>query len=323
MKKIFLSAVLTALIAITANAQAPTNGLVVHYKFDQNLNDNSGNGYHATAINTPSYTDVSSELEGGGHAINTNEAGGVYYDYASNMSEFQLQDFTYSVWVKVTGWAGNPYINFIENGEPTGNHVFIRYYDGYFDFGYYKAGGNTHMSSIPLSTFFNTWHLLTLTSEMVNGERIMKFYQNDELKSSYTYATQVEIQYDNNYSKFNIGRREGFPEFTPIGLINDTYVYNRPLTAEEVTQIFAEKKLGINESANPNIFEVYPNPATTELKIVAKKQTSISVLNTIGVVVATQNIVEGNNTIDVRNLTNGIYFIQTADGSTIKFVVAK
>jgi hypothetical protein len=37
--------------------QAPsTTGLVAHYTFDNNTNDSSGNGYHGTAMGTPTYT---------------------------------------------------------------------------------------------------------------------------------------------------------------------------------------------------------------------------------------------------------------------------
>jgi hypothetical protein len=334
MKKILLSAVLTATVAVIANAQAPTNGLVAHYKFEGNLNDASGNNNHAQAATgyTPIYQISGLNGQENSEALYTDNNTIIFVDYSGKEADFQSQDFSYSIWAKVTGF--NQYNNFIENGSSTGKSVSFRMYynngDVRVEGTYYNPDATeqlpVYLRSDPYySSDFNDWHLFTFTSGMENGKRVSTIYLDTDLIKTDTLTTDTQIEYA-SYSKLNIASRDGSNNFSPNpGLFKHLYVYNRALTEAEVAQIYeADETLGINEAiSNTKLVEVYPNPATTELNIVAKKQTSINVLNTIGAVVATQNIVEGNNTIDVSELVSGVYFIQTTDGSTIKFVVAK
>jgi hypothetical protein len=72
-----------------------------------------------------------------------------------------------------------------------------------------------------------------------------------------------------------------------------------------------------------NAMHIYPNPATTTLTIELVQQTTIELVDMLGQTIQTHQLKSGVNTIDVSELVSGVYFIQTVDGSTIKFVKAK
>jgi hypothetical protein len=97
---------------------------------------------------------------------------------------------------------------------------------------------------------------------------------------------------------------------------NDLYTFivnaDRTLVAE------FELITGIDEVIN-TITTVYPNPANTILNVTVKENTNIKIVNLLGATVATQELQTGNNTVDVKHLTNGIYFIHNANGGAIKF----
>jgi hypothetical protein len=246
MKKILLLAVLTAMVAVTANAQAPS--LVAHYKFNGNLNDNSGNGYHATQVNTPVY--VAGHTGYNGQAIDMASSGGASLNYAGNASAFQTQDFTYSVWCNVSSLP-NQYTNLIENGLSTGNTVFFRIYKTNstsckFEGGFYESASNYHYIRTELISIssLSGWHLFTITSSLLGSTRTTKiFLDSDQLFTDETQfvfpsggSPTPTIPYGN--TTLNIGRRDGVTNFNFNGLMDDVRIYNYALTATGVVNIF-------------------------------------------------------------------------------------
>lgn len=77
--------------------------------------------------------------------------------------------------------------------------------------------------------------------------------------------------------------------------------------------------LGIKEYSN-DIMSIYPNPTNSVLNISTKTNTTIKVVNILGATVTTKTLNTGENTIDVSNLENGVYFIQNENGGAVKFV---
>lgn len=78
--------------------------------------------------------------------------------------------------------------------------------------------------------------------------------------------------------------------------------------------------VGIDEFTNQEFVSIYPNPANSTLNIEVKETTNIKIVNVLGKTVATQQLQIGNNSIDVSNLTNGVYFIHSDKGGAVKFV---
>lgn len=94
-------------------------------------------------------------------------------------------------------------------------------------------------------------------------------------------------------------------------------------TAIDATASFSENcsgTTGITEANTNNFTAVYPNPANAVLNVCVKENTNIRIVNVLGATVATQKLNAGNNTVDVSNLTNGVYFISNDGNGVVKFV---
>ena len=78
--------------------------------------------------------------------------------------------------------------------------------------------------------------------------------------------------------------------------------------------------LSVNEIAASNTLSVYPNPASSTLRITSgEKMQAVSVLDISGRVLVTQNVGSKQTTIDVSHLARGIYFIRVGK-QLVKFV---
>ena len=66
-------------------------------------------------------------------------------------------------------------------------------------------------------------------------------------------------------------------------------------------------------------FELYPNPASSSISIVADNACEIQIMDMAGRMVMSVNAVEGENTISVAELESGVYFVRM-NGAVVKFV---
>ena len=88
----------------------------------------------------------------------------------------------------------------------------------------------------------------------------------------------------------------------------------------DLNELFPNAGVGLTEVESTTNMSIYPNPAVDQLNVMLSKSASITVFNIMGQAVMT---VEGNigaNTIDLSNLSSGVYFIN-AGNDTQKFVV--
>lgn len=131
-------------------------------------------------------------------------------------------------------------------------------------------------------------------------------------------GTMPSLNTINDNDLFRLGTGPG-NEFWFNGAIDDLQIYNYALSATEVA-LLHNPSVGVDEIALSSIATVYPNPANSIINIVAKENTNITIVNLLGATVATQNLQTGSNTVNVSNLTNGVYFIQTANSGVIKFI---
>ena len=78
--------------------------------------------------------------------------------------------------------------------------------------------------------------------------------------------------------------------------------------------------LGINENSNAAQISVYPNPTNGIFNIYTSepiKNGSIEVYNSLGVIVYNQKIVNQQNIIELKNQTNGLYFVKVMSENKI------
>ena len=83
-------------------------------------------------------------------------------------------------------------------------------------------------------------------------------------------------------------------------------------------------------SGNPNIqtlgilkiknIKLYPNPANTTFELSGLTQAEkVSIYNVLGTKVF-EGTIDTNQKVDVQNLTNGLYFLNFENGSSLKFI---
>lgn len=66
-------------------------------------------------------------------------------------------------------------------------------------------------------------------------------------------------------------------------------------------------------------FNLYPNPANSVIRIEAEAAAEAQIMDMAGRVVMNVNVNEGENTVNVADLANGVYFVKI-NGSVVKFI---
>lgn len=87
---------------------------------------------------------------------------------------------------------------------------------------------------------------------------------------------------------------------------NNKYIFNK------------NTLVGINENNSAPIFKIYPNPANTQITIDYTMQTKnavIEIYNTSGQKIESFIYFNSQQTIDIRNLSDGLYLIKITDGN--------
>jgi len=82
------------MIIISTKAQIPTNGLQLHYTFDGNLNDSSGNNYNANAIGTFSYLHSNNPFSTSDSCFKGNNNYQLFHDYNAHPTNFRTKEFS-------------------------------------------------------------------------------------------------------------------------------------------------------------------------------------------------------------------------------------
>ena len=88
----------------------------------------------------------------------------------------------------------------------------------------------------------------------------------------------------------------------------------------ELTDLFPDAGVGMPEVSHNVHMSVYPNPATDQIGITLSQNADIVIYNIMGQNVMTVEGHAGANTINISNLTSGIYFVN-AGSETQKFIV--
>lgn len=254
MKKtvLFLSAM--GLLCTHAFAQ-PTSGLMIHYPFYGNTNDNSVNERHATSVDT--YYGIGEDGISN-HSITTSAlTAELYYDFSSALelvAKNSIQEFTIATWVKMNS-ANNLYSNICEFGN---GDLYFRFNNntnfgsptpefGYFsNDGTWEGNANGIMVGQSLA-FWQNWNHLSLTShiDQATGDRIFNMYLNGTIYTSFTVSgssARTTINHSGitgpNETKMMIGYRAGNDNLDLDGNLQHFFLYNRALTNNEINTLY-------------------------------------------------------------------------------------
>ena len=216
------------------------NGLVAHYPFNANANDETGNGndgdIHGATLTSDRFGNINSA-----YSFN-----GVDNFILISADQLQNNDFTYSLWMKPLSIPGDGSFNFIfsigsQNIDGGGQGLAIT--KGYISSNDGFSGGGNVVGEYDLfcqtgvSANVDNWYHLVLTK----SKDFYKLYTNGVLMCS-TPSNGKNPTYGTSEVRASIGNRIGYSGDFVHALIDDIYLYNRALAAEEVTALYQTTK---------------------------------------------------------------------------------
>jgi hypothetical protein len=227
----------TTTITVTAAAVIPSggsstlsHGLVAYYPFDGDANDASGNNNNGTAVNNPTYT--TGQI---GQAMSFD--GTTQYAYiASTPANLDLTTFTVSTWVFVPPLSGYPIASIMSTGLLNNNKGFLITSSNFNTAGFIvKASRQIVGGNQQLETGLYPCNVWTHVVVVVDGASVQFYRDGSAVSSSGTSWTAPVNSYIG--TQFNIGQRQdGVQRWN--GKIDDVRIYNRVLSADEVSQLY-------------------------------------------------------------------------------------
>jgi len=240
------------------SAQDITTGLVAHYPFCGNLNDNSGNENNGVFMGngSPTYS-----VDRNGEQNSSLELNGFseYVEVASSVTlNSPVEEVTVSCWINFDSYFNGWLTPFVKTN---GSEVISRQYG---------IGINGNTGQIYMNTTYvgqsdfsaGNWYHIAITY----NDDVMKCYLNGEFLASETASDPV-VQND---LPLEIGIETPVATEFYDGKIDEIRIYNRALTDAEIA-LLAETddctpSFVSNESWHGNI-NIYPNPFSENVNI--------------------------------------------------------
>lgn len=321
MKKPFTFLV-TLLLSGISMAQLPTNGLQMHYTFDGDVNDYSGNNFNLNTTGT-----ISTSAGASGDSSLTNYDGPeTYFDFTDFESNFQNQNFTIYARYYPTD-IEKTYSNIIEIGNPNGVHIYLRLLNrDYIQTGMYNAIATTGNNAQGYITGgLNEYNVIVVSTsyDPVASSRNITVYCNGILVVSEDFAADNFIDYNLTGTNIQILGRTGTSTMNAVGNLDELAYYNR---AMDSTEIINMSTLNLEQLDQTTAILLYPNPATTSFMLTnLPNNATILLLDQTGRLVKTETSALTTTTISIDEMHSGIYFVhvtgKNGETSTQKLVI--
>ena len=246
MKKLLYTFLLSS--SFGAFAQIPVSGLQIHYSYNTaSPLDNSGNGNHGNASAISYETDRFNNISSAAKFDGTNS----YISLPNNSLSSSSQSI--SVWFK-TNTVGEVILAYQDrsiNSNVGGSFVNIAYVrnDSTLQAGFWQ-GGVVQSKHIPTKVADNNWHHIVISISS-SGQQI--YLDNLLVNSSTNQHTLLSLP--NNYLGTGFSN-SSWPSLNSgkkyySGLMDDFRIYNRTLTAAEVTLLFNETNSTTSNATRP------------------------------------------------------------------------
>ena len=323
MKKIYLVLVVTLSLGFTINAAAqipnylPKTGLIAWYPFNGNAKDESGSGNDLTVDSAVLSKDRFGKSNAAYYFDGIKDC--LYRDALTNFSDFSL-----SVWVNMKAYPpvkgmDSEGASFVSNGYGRTNGTGLKYGANSVDIITFGNQFNSTLSTFKPDT--NIWYHYVCTK----FNDTYSLYVDGKLSSTADCLTNKPKGFfvvgavrgdisDNKFSVFFNGQ------------IDDIGFWNRSLTEIEVKNLYSNSVVGVEESSTSNLYSIFPNPAQNQITIQIpndSKETRYSISNCLGNSILTGELSYGKTTIDVSNLSDGLYLIQIGVGRQQSFTFIK
>ncbi|MGL2963689.1 LamG-like jellyroll fold domain-containing protein [Flavobacterium sp. RSB2_4_14] len=301
----------------TIPSYVPTNGLIGWWPFNNNANDESGNGNNGI-VNGPI---MSNDRFG-----NNNTA--YQYNNGSNLictsTSFNSPNIlSYSVWFKTNSTVAGHLIGF-NNGQCSHGGVWDRAL--WIENGkvvFYTFPGFELRHQAIINVIDNIWHHCVVTMDSTGS----KIYIDGNLLS--TDNSQIVGQSNIGYFRFGGLSPNGLNN-SLIGNYDDIGIWNRVLTQEEISALYNSDTtcqtlvintgiLGFNPVSYNNTVIIYPNPANTQITIDCGNLANVTgwnikITNTLGQEVFAAPMNTQQYVVQLNSWTgNGLYFVKIYD----------
>ncbi len=257
-------------IASTYTPPSASNDLIAWYKFNNSLNDFSGNNFNATFNGSPVY--VNDRLNTANSSLSFNGTTGRTSSLITKPEYDNLNEFTYTAWVKMNTLNNiNYYTVLLDKTSSNGNHHMYVYTgnDGSIYFYALDAGQNTggYFYSNPGAIIANAWTHIAVTFKAGNSTKL--FVNGTELSASNVAAYNTLLSFNNRELTLGAFKNNSSSySYLFNGSMDDVRLYKRALTQQEINDIrnsSSANSMPPIETKAPSLISdepslLYPNP---------------------------------------------------------------
>ena len=230
------------------NTGKADNGLVAHWRMDEGsgttLYDSSGNGNNGTMQgamdasddSVPGQIGTALDFDGSDDSINAGSD--------SSIDNIFNGGGTISAWINPTGWGEGDFGRIIDKGP--GYSFFVSNYSGIplrsIRFAQYFTSNLSAWTTPTDSITLNTWQHVAITYDNSSNANTPTIYINGVAQAlAQSHAGSGTATPDNDANMY-IGNN-GASDRAFEGSIDDVRIYNRALSADEVTGLYTNNKL--------------------------------------------------------------------------------
>ena len=329
---------------ITVSANSGSGVLQAQYNFNGDVNDSST--YARNLVATGSFT-VTYENDNNANASSALTNSGVSEDHliSGYGGVSGTNERTIAAWFKTTGNSREPIISYGTNSSGKMFNVMI---DGSTDAGGLGLtgvprieGGASSLKTIDSGLNDGNWHHIAVTYNPIDGDKLSdcKIYVDGVLSTnsgdnatstnagsglSFNATSTVINTKPANFLKIGAAI---YSSFAFDGALDDVRIYDKALTAAEITAVKNNTTLSLENNITSNEFLYYPNPAKDiiTIKSTFSFDSKIELYSILGSKIKPAIIQKNNNLLqlDVNKLATGIYtlvIINDKNSESFKFI---
>jgi hypothetical protein len=295
MKKINLISLFILLFQLSSFAQNP----VANYPFNNNANDISGNGYHATVYGAS----LTSDRFGNPNAAYSFDGND---DYINTFSTFDFPERSVCVWAKA-------YSSTAKGNVLVQDDVALNYGSFELQFKYSNIIGNAggDGENLLFSSYQNVqWYFIVL----IKTPSGTQYYVNAQQSCSGTGSSNGSATNPNPNLLIGVNRAINDNYF--LGEIDDILIYDYALDENEIDSLYhiGNWAMSVPEN-NPFSFNVFPNPTSDNIIIETEENINLQVFDINGKFLYETKLENKSTKINIEGFPKGVYFFKAISES--------
>jgi hypothetical protein len=319
-------------IASTYTPPSASNDLIAWYKFNNSLNDFSGNNFNGSSNGSPVY--INDRLNSANSALAFNGTSSRISATITKPEYDNLNEFTYTAWVKMNSLNLSIFLDKTSGNNSHYMYIYTEYL-GTIYFFVLDAGQNTscYFISNQGAISVNEWTHIALTFKAGNATKL--FVNGSEATAHSAYTSTNLLSFNNRELTLGAFKNNSSNYSYPFnGTMDDVRLYKRALTQQEINDIrnststnsimSMESKAPILNSEEASI--LYPNPNTGSFNLnfnySTEKSLSFRMVDISGKVIFEEDaaiFTEGKNDkkFELLGLNKGYYILQILENNRV------